>query len=172
MQVIFLSRSMLILSYFIVWPLIQFLMTFFCNKMDDKWFSEKSFILRTRAWEKEGTFYKHIFKVHRWKPFLPDGARLYKKGFQKRNVNNFEEDYFSLFIAETGRAEISHWLQIIPFWVFAFWSPSFVIFPMFVYAMLVNFPCIVAQRYNRPRLIRTRNHILKRNKRIKDNLIN
>jgi glycosyl-4,4'-diaponeurosporenoate acyltransferase len=172
MQVIFLSNTQLLLSFFIVWPVIQLLMTLICNNLSDKWFKESSFILKTRKWEKDGNFYKRVFKIHKWKPFLPDGAKLYKGGFQKKSVKNFESQYFLEFIAETGRAEITHWLQIIPFWVFAFWSPSFVIFPMFVYAMLVNFPCILTQRYNRPRLIRTYNHILKENERKKINISN
>ena len=164
MQVIFMSNTQLLLSYFIVWPLIQVIMTVICNNLGDKWFKESSFLLKIRKWEKDGNFYKGVFKIHKWKPFLPDGAKLYKEGFQKRNVKKFESEYFSEFIAETGRAEITHWLQIIPFWVFGLWSPPFVIFPMFVYAMLVNFPCILAQRYNRPRLIRTYKLILEREK--------
>ena len=164
MQVIFMSYPKLLLSYFLVWPFIQLTMTLICNNLSDKWFKEDSFILKTRKWEKGGSFYKNFFKINKWKPYLPDGAKLNKKGFQKRNVKTFESEYFSEFIVETGRAEMTHWLQIIPFWVFAFWSPSFVIFPMFVYAMIVNFPCIIAQRYNRPRLIRTYNLILEREK--------
>jgi glycosyl-4,4'-diaponeurosporenoate acyltransferase len=137
-------------------------MTVICNSLGDKWFKESSFILKTRKWENDGKFYKTVFKINKWKPLLPDGAKLYKNGFQKRNVKNFEPEYFSQFIAETGRAEITHWLQIIPFWVFGLWSPSFVILPMLFYALLVNLPCIIAQRYNRPRLIKTYKLILEK----------
>jgi len=162
MQVIFMSPGYLLLSYFLIWPFIQLMMTLICNNLSDRWFDENSFILKTRKWEDGGTFYKRVFKIHKWKYLLPDGAKLYKAGFQKRYVKKFESKYFSEFIAETGRAEITHWLQIVPFWVFALWSPKFVIFPMFVYAMLVNFPCIIAQRYNRPRLIKTYKMILEK----------
>lgn len=164
MQIIFLSNTQLLISYFIVWPLMQLTITFICNKISDNYYNENSFILKTRKWEKGGSIYKRIFKIHKWKSFLPDGAKLNKNGFRKKHVNNFESDYFAKFIAETGRAEISHWLQIIPFWVFALWSPSFVIFPMFLYALIVNFPCIIAQRYNRPRLIKTYKIIIEKGK--------
>jgi glycosyl-4,4'-diaponeurosporenoate acyltransferase len=162
MQVIFLTNPELLLSYFLIWPLIQITMTVICNSLGDKWFKESSFILKTRKWENDGKFYKTVFKINKWKPLLPDGAKLYKNGFQKRNVKNFEPEYFSQFIAETGRAEITHWLQIIPFWVFGLWSPSFVILPMLFYALFVNLPCIIAQRYNRPRLIKTYKLILEK----------
>lgn len=162
MQLIFMTPKQLLISYFIVWPLIQFAMTAICNSLSDKWFKENSFILKTRKWENGGKIYKTVFKIHKWKPFLPDGAKLYKKGFQKRHVKNFESEYFSLFIAETGRAEITHWLQIMPFWIFGLWSPSFVILPMLIYALIVNLPCIIAQRYNRPRLILTQKILLER----------
>jgi len=58
------------------------------------------------------------------------------------------------FIIQTGRGEIAHWLQILPFWVFGFWCPPYMLWFMLFYALLVNLPCILAQRYNRPRLIR------------------
>ena len=95
MQLIYLTYPQLILSYFLIWPLIQITMTIICNSLSDKWFKETSFILRTRKWEKDGKFYKTVFKINKWKPLLPDGAKLYKNGFQKRNVKNFEPEYFS-----------------------------------------------------------------------------
>jgi hypothetical protein len=58
------------------------------------------------------------------------------------------------FILESKRAELVHWLAILPFWVFGLWGPPIVIPIMFVYALAVNLPCIIAQRYNRPRLLR------------------
>lgn len=45
-----------------------------------------------------------------------------------------------------------HWLGILPFWVFGLFAPPGVIWIMLAYALIVNLPCIIAQRYNRPRV--------------------
>lgn len=167
MPLIKLNTTQLLISYFIVWPFLQIMISLVCNRISDEHFSDNSFLLKTRKWEKEGRIYKSVFKIHKWKPILPDGARLYNNGFEKKNVKHFDSAYFEKFIIETGRAEINHWIQIMPFWIFILWSPSYVILPMFLYAMIVNFPCIIAQRYNRPRLRRTYKLLLDREMREK-----
>lgn len=45
-----------------------------------------------------------------------------------------------------------------------YWGIVFkiVILYMFLYALILNLPCILLQRYNRPRLIRVRNQLLKK----------
>ncbi|MCY1153399.1 MAG: hypothetical protein PQJ49_13580 [Sphaerochaetaceae bacterium] len=154
MQIIFLTPWEMVISFFIVWPLIQLIVTLICNLFDVKKFNPNSFFLRCHKWENGGKVYKTIFKIHKWKHLLPDGARVEKNGFEKKYLKTYDKEYIREFIYQTGRAEISHWLQIIPFWVFGFWCPFYIIWLMLLYALLVNIPCILAQRYNRPRLIR------------------
>ncbi|WP_461205879.1 glycosyl-4,4'-diaponeurosporenoate acyltransferase CrtO family protein [Clostridium sp. DL1XJH146] len=131
---------------------MQQAITILGNSMDDKYFNPDSLWLKTRKWEKGGLFYKKFFKIHKWKHLLPDGAKVNKNGFRKKHITSHDQEYLKAFVVETGRAEIIHWLQILPFWIFGFWSPSYVICCMLGYALLVNIPCILAQRYNRPRL--------------------
>lgn len=154
MQIIFLPDWALILSYFLFWPIVQIPIAILGNQIDDHFFNPNSFWLKTRKWEAEGEFYNRIFKIRKWKHLLPDGARVHKNGFRKKHVNNYSPEYLESFIAETGRAEIFHWFQILPFWLVGFWSPPYVIFIMLAYALLVNLPCIIAQRYNRPRILK------------------
>ncbi len=154
MQVIFLSPVQMLISFFIVWPIIQLLMTLLCNLFDIYRFDPNSFFFKCHKWENDGKVYKTLFKIHRWKHLLPDGAKVEKNGFEKKYLKNYENDYLKEFIHQTCRAELSHWLQILPFWVFGFWCPFYMIWIMLFYALLVNLPCILAQRYNRPRLIR------------------
>ena len=78
--------------------------------------------------------------------------RYLDKGFRKKKLKTLDSDYLKAFIKETCRAEWAHWMQIIPFWLFGFWAPPPVIWFMLLYALLLNMPCIIAQRYNRPRL--------------------
>ena len=162
MQVLYLSDGMMVLSFFIVWPLLQISITLICNKIKLERYNPNSFFLRSHKWENNGQIYRTVFKIHKWKHFLPDGAKAHKKGFEKKEMKSYDSKYINEFIFQTGRAEITHWAQIIPFWVFGFWCPPFVIILMFIYALLVNIPCILAQRYNRPRLIKIYN--LKKNK--------
>jgi glycosyl-4,4'-diaponeurosporenoate acyltransferase len=134
---------------------MQVLIAMLGNKISDKHFDSNSFWLKTRNWEHGGSLYKRAFKVHKWKHLLPDGAKTHNKGFQKKKLSSYDPEYLEKFITETGRAEIFHWLQIVPFWIFGLWSPPFVVWIMLGYALAVNLPCIIAQRYNRPRLIQT-----------------
>lgn len=152
MQIFFWPTWLMLLSYIIYWPVIQLLIAIIGNHVNDKHFHPDSFWLKTRTWEKGGEIYNHVFKIRKWKHLLPDGARAHKKGFQKKHMNNFSSNYMEAFIAETGRAETIHWLQIFPFWIIGFWSPPYIVWIMLAYALIVNFPCILAQRYNRPRL--------------------
>lgn len=162
MQIFFLPPWLMIVSYIIIWPLIQVSISLLWNKINDKHFDPDGVWLRTKKWEDGGVFYARVFKIHKWKHLLPDGAKAHKKGFRKKYLKSYEPEYIKAFIVETGRAETAHWLQIAPFWVFGLWSPTFVIWIMLGYALLVNLPCIISQRYNRPRLIISYNYLVKR----------
>ncbi len=59
-----------------------------------------------------------------------------------------------MFLKESCRAEFSHIIAIFPFWIFGLFAPFTVVPIMLVYALLVNVPCIIAQRYNRPRILK------------------
>jgi len=125
--------------------------------------SPDSFLFKTRRFEKEGRIYYRVFKVNRWKHLLPDGGAILKKrGFKKKKIENFSKAYLTRFANESARGELTHWLAIPPFVIFGFFTPPYVIWCMLVYALLINTPCIIVQRYNRPR-------VLKLIKRISDN---
>ena len=63
-------------------------------------------------------------------------------------------EYCRLFIKETCRAELFHWLVFALAPLFYLWNEWRVATLMIPYALLANVPCIIAQRYNRPRLTR------------------
>ncbi len=108
--------------------------------------------------EKEGRIYDRVFRVSRWKRLLPDGGMVCRKhGFKKKHLVNFTEKTLNRFLVESARGELTHWLAILPFWIFGFIAPPQVIWYMLIYALLVNLPCIIAQRYNRPRVQRLLN---------------
>jgi len=154
MQVFYPPEWVMLLSYIIIWPLYQVTISALGNHIPDNRFHTGSFWFRGWQFENRGKIYRDIFRIHKWKKLLPDGAKMFDTGFPKGELKNTEKEYLDAFIKETCRAEMSHWLQIIPFWIFGLWSPPFVIIIMLLYALVLNMPCIIAQRYNRPRLIR------------------
>lgn len=159
MQLIHLPRAGSILLCFLVWPVLQIAAAVFCLYLPDRFFSPDSFWFRTRPFENGGTLYESLFHISRWKRLLPDGAALCKKrGYPKKTLRDFSPQNLQRFLVETCRGELTHWLAIFPFWVFVFFTPPGVVWIMFGYALLVNLPCIFAQRYNRPRIM----HLLSR----------
>jgi hypothetical protein len=53
---------------------------------------------------------------------------------------------------ETGRAEYTHLFAMLPAPIFFIWNPWWGGIIMIIYAVIINVPCIIAQRYNRARL--------------------
>lgn len=112
----------------------------------DAWYQKKHRLFRLRRFEKEGVFYERVFHISRWKPYLPDGGTYKKKHLKDLSPKGLEK-----FIIESKRAELSHVLGLYPFVFFVLFTPWYVWPILLVYALLVNLPCWMAQRYNRPR---------------------
>lgn len=153
MQIFFFDPLITLLVAFALWFVIQSLSAVVCLKLKDKNFHYNNFIFKTRKWEQNGLIYERLFRVKRWKQYLPDGASVVKGGYRKRHLTDYSLLNLNRFALESARAELTHWLAIIPFWVFGFFMPPYALIIMLLYALVVNFPCIIAQRYNRPRII-------------------
>ncbi len=116
-------------------------------------FPPDSWIFRERRWEKKGKIYEALFAVRRWKGLLPEGADILGAGFKKGRLESRDPDYLNLYFRETCRSEVCHWAVWLCGWVFFLWNPPWAGWVMVVYATFANFPCIIAQRYNRARLL-------------------
>ena len=155
MRVIFLPEILTIILCFLAWPVLQVGAALICLYLPDRCFSPDSFLFRAHRFEKEGRIYGRVFRVSQWKHLLPDGGAILKKrGFKKKKLECHSKEYLNRFMVESSRGELTHWLAILPFWIFGFFTPPQVIWYMLVYALLINLPCIIAQRYNRPRVMR------------------
>ena len=154
MQIIFLSEGWMITSFFILWTVFQVSAGLFCSKIPDGYFSPNGFLFKERKWEKGGVLYERVFKVRKWKRYLPDGGAVVKDGFRKKHLTDYSKENLERFQIETCRAELQHILEILPFWVFGLFAPQIVIIYMLIYALVVNLPCVIVQRYNRLRLVR------------------
>jgi glycosyl-4,4'-diaponeurosporenoate acyltransferase len=69
-------------------------------------------------------------------------------------MQSANRDYLETFVIETCRAELTHWLAMVPVPVFFLWNKWPVGVFMIFYALAANMPCILVQRYNRARLVR------------------
>ena len=79
-----------------------------------------------------------------------------------KHIASMQSEYLERWLVETCRAELVHWLALLSSGVFFLWNPPHLGFIMVLYAVIVNLPCVIVQRYNRPRLVRvlrTRRHV-------------
>jgi len=139
---------------FLLMFIFQFGPALLCMMIPVNFFSIDKWFFRTRVWEGGGAFYKRYFKVNKWKHLLPDGAGFLKKGFPKRKLKEKSIGYLELFMKETCRAEMTHWLAILPIPIFLLWNPWWSMMILITYALIVNVPCIITQRYNRARILK------------------
>ena len=117
---------------------------------------------KIKYWEYKGVWYNKRLKIRVWKDFLPQYVS--KNGFSKKNLNNLSLSYINQFILETCRAEWAHkncmWIAILLIFI-----NKFIIgITFFIVVLLINFPYICIQRYNRIRLIKLKEKILKLSK--------
>ncbi len=139
---------------FVAWFVLHMLIAFGATLLPRRLFSEKQWFFRPRAWEKGGTLYERLLNVGVWKRLLPDGSRLFRGGFRKKHMQGSDPAYLHRFVQETCRAEAAHWIVIAVAPLFFLWNPRRAGAFMIVYALAANLPCIIVQRYNRPRLMR------------------
>lgn len=143
----------MVILFFIVWLVFQVGAALIALHAPDGRLGPDAFLFRTHPWENDGRIYDRLFAVRRWKGLLPDGGAAWKKrGYRKKKLTDLTQENLERFLLESARAELTHLLAIAPFWVFGFFAPPGVIWIMLMYALAVNLPCIVAQRYNRPRV--------------------
>lgn len=153
MQIIFLPSGITIVICFALWASLQYLAAFICLKIPDRFFSPYAYYFRAHPWEDNGAIYNNVFKVHKWKKRLPESGSLMKGSYNKKTLKSFSNESLNKYLVESCRAEMTHCLGIFPFWIFGLFTPPKALIIMFIYALSVNIPCIMIQRYNRPRII-------------------
>lgn len=159
MRIIELSITMTVLVNFAAWTVIHLVVSWCTLKLPQHFFVMDSFIYRIRKWEASGQLWQGIFRIKLWKHFIPDGTILLKNGFNKSRLNGRDKTFMLIFIQESRRAELTHWLSIAPAVLFFLWNPAWAGWLMVLYAVLFNVPIIIAQRYNRPRFQRLVNRM-------------
>ena len=138
----------------VAWFVIHMGVSYIMTRQPLTLFNGNSWLYRKRDWERNGKFYEKFFRLKSWKRRLPDGAAIFKNGFEKKHLKESNKVYLDSFLQETCRAELTHWIVFLFGPLFLIWNLWWVGIVMISYATVVNIPCIITQRYNRIRLQR------------------
>ena len=149
-----LSIAGVITLHVIAWLVIQFGLAWSFTQLAAERFDYRNAMARPKGWERSGRFYERMFAIKRWKDKLPDASRMFRGGFAKANLQTAAPEYLERFLRETWRGEVVHWLALLVLPLFAIWNPWWGVLVNAAVALAVNFPCILALRYNRVRFQR------------------
>lgn len=138
----------------IAWLILHFAISALCFYIPLSYFLKDNVIFRIMKWEQGGKLWDRLFSVKKWKKHLIDGSSIVKKSYNKSHLHGTNKESLTVFMAETKRAELTHWLLLLPAPLFFLWNPAWAGWVNVVYAVLANVPFIVTQRYNRGRLER------------------
>ncbi|MBN1639960.1 MAG: hypothetical protein JXA09_01900 [Anaerolineae bacterium] len=148
-----LSGIWLVLLNAIAWVAIHLGVASLCCRIPARWLDHRGWLFRTRGWEREGAIYQAVLGIRAWKSLLPSGGTALGTDFSLSRVESHRRRYLERWVVESCRAEITHWLAMACVVLFVLWNPPAGLIPNVVYAIAANAPCILAQRYNRPRVV-------------------
>ena len=117
-------------------------------------FMTDSWLTRARGFERGGRFYERRLRIQRWKDLLPEAGALFEGGISKRSIGSRRPGRLERFVAETRRAEWTHWSIMAAAPVFFLWNWWWADILIVIYAIAANLPCVLVQRYNRARVRR------------------
>ena len=144
----------IVLLNVLAWLVIQLGLAWMMIRIPANRFNPRSALARLWNWERSGRGYEKFLAIKRWKDRLPDAAGWFKGGFPKANLRAHTPDFLERFLRETWRGELTHWLALLTLPLFAIWNPGWGVAVNAAYAVVLNVPCILAQRYNRARFLR------------------
>ncbi|KZE64882.1 hypothetical protein AWM68_09545 [Fictibacillus phosphorivorans] len=148
-----LSPFWTIVSNIFAWLVLHLSVAYIIHRIPFAYFTKERKWDAPSKWERNGHWYETL-GIRKWKTILPDGGDFYRGGFAKKTLEKDSVEYLARFLAETRRAELTHWCSMPPALLFFLWNPVWIGNIMIVYALLFNLPFIFIQRYNRFRLIR------------------
>lgn len=154
MRIFYFDEFTTIMLCFLLWPLLQLGAMEITYRIPDEFYSVDNRLFKLYFFEKQGQLYEQVFKVKKWKHLLPDGARYFKRGYQKKHLKDGSKENLEVFVKETCRAEMTHILGFWPFILFGLFIEPIGVVMMLIYALAVNLPCVLVQRYNRIRLVK------------------
>ena len=144
----------------VAWAFVQVGTGYLGHRLPARTLDAERWLLRERGWERQGRFYVDVVRIRRWKGLLPEAGSFFAGGVSKRNLIGRSADDLARLTRETRRAELVHWIIMVPTPLFVVLNRPLLAPFMPVYALATNLPCIAAQRYNRIRLQRAGRRLL------------
>ena len=144
------------------WPLVliiiltQFIASYLVNLLSYRSLMRIYPIFKTRKWEKNGSIYQTLFHVKGWKEYIPSIGFFDKKNIEKTRIT---PDFVAQYLLEGLRAELCHLYAFVFALLLLLITATKAWFFIVIYTILLNAPCIIIQRFNRPRferIIKTR----------------
>lgn len=143
----------MVVLHSIYWSTVQLIIANVGTYIPRQFFVKHHYWFKSFKIEQHGNFWQKYFKVQLWKKLIPEGQKINSKIYNKKHLTAYDSNTLETMIIETERAELIHALSIIPVIIFAR-APKHLKIINVLYALIINIPIIVVQRYNRPRLWR------------------
>lgn len=151
-MVLQLSDGAAIVVSCVVWASIGVASGLWFHRLPLERLEHDNWLTRPRAFEAGGHWYQRRLRVRRWKDRLPEKGDLFRDGFSKRHLIDRSTPHLLRFVAETRRAEMVHWANLVAGPLFLLWCPPLLGACMIAFGVVAHLPFIVIQRYNRERL--------------------
>lgn len=136
------------------WAGLSVAVGYVAHRLPPSRFDHDTWLTRLRPVERDGRVYERRLRIRRWKPWLPEAGDLFDGGFSKATLRARDDAHLERFVAETRRAEVTHWALLACGPLFLVWTPPWIGAVMVAFGVVANLPCLLAQRYNRARLQR------------------
>lgn len=136
---------------------------FFIGRIIPKgWLKPEKGWFRSFAFERSGAVYEKL-GIRKWHKRLPDMSRILPFMMPAKNLSGNYEERLPVMIQETCIAEIVHIaVSILGLRCLWMWPGVGGIIVTIINIGLLNLPFIMIQRYNRPRLLRLQQKLLKK----------
>jgi len=153
--------------YFVITGIAGFLLGRILPK---KWIDPQKGLYRCYPFERNGSIYQRI-GIHRWQDKVPSMSRILPFMVPAKNLKGNWRERLPLMIHETCVAELIHWLLCVSgLYCLRIWPGIGGVCIAAFYALVLNLPFILIQRYNRPRLILLLQKSIAREQRIKEHI--
>lgn len=138
----------------ILYLIVSGLVGFFLGRiLPKRWFRFDRFPYRSYRFERDGRMYEKI-RIKSWHQKLPDMSKIFPMMMPPKKVIIWNTDHLSTMLRETCVAELIHGLLCFSgLYCAVLWEGAGGKITA-VLNIIGNLPFIMAQRYNRPRLIR------------------
>jgi glycosyl-4,4'-diaponeurosporenoate acyltransferase len=142
----------LVVANFTFWMVVHLGWSWFMTGVPLEKLPRLRFLAVTRSWERSGGIYQKLLRVDAWKDRLPDGAALFRSGYQKKALHGRNPETLAAYAAEAWRGELTHWAILATGPLCALWNPGIAILANGMAVLALNLPCLIALRYNRARI--------------------